>query len=637
MIWTVLDFETFFDPATGYTLKKLTTEEYIRDPRFRIHGMGIKVNDAPARYLYGRELLDFLKHWSWSSTAVICHNAAFEGAILSWRLGIRPAFLIDTLSMARAVYPHESHSLDALARRCNLGEKGKEIASFAGKRDLILEEQTVLGGYCATNPDSDVNLTCKLWQHLRQGFPVSELKLIDQTLRMFTEPVLELDKPLLEAHLKEVNAKRAEILGSLDLTALRSNDQFAQLLKDHGVDPPTKISPKKKNPDGTPATTWAFAKTDEGMTALLDHPDPVVQNLAAARLGVKSSIEQTRTERFIGIAGRGALPVPLAWWGAQNTGRHAGQDKLNLQNLPRGGALRRAICAPPGHVLVVADFSQIEARVIAWLAGQTDRLEDFRQGKDIYCEAGSQTFRRTITKKDKLERSVSKAQVLGCGFGLGGWKFAGYLASGPLGMDPILITESDCVKMNILVNPQVRTDGTTTKLTGDDLLAHCSAAQYLVQAFRDQNPMIVKYWRTCQRMIEDMAAGRRKKYGPLETDFERIILPNGLSLKYNDLQLSDNNEWSCKRKKERQYLYGGRIAENITQALAGLILREAMLKIPYKQALVVHDEDVAVVREEEGEEALAFMLDVMSQSPAWAPDLPVMAEGGIGKRYSDAK
>lgn len=641
MPWTVLDFETFFSPAEKYSLKVLTTEEYIRDPRFRIHGMGIKVNDAPARYLYGKDLLEFLRSWPWLSTAIITHHGAFDAAILSWKLGIRPAFLIDTLSMARAVYPHESHSLEALARRCNLGEKGKELASFAGKRDLTPEDQQVLGGYCL----NDVDLTYRLWQHLRQGFPVSELKLIDQTLRMFTEPVLELDRPLLEQHLKDVLEKRNALLGSLDLTSLRSNDQFAELLKMHGVEPPTKISQR------TNKTTWAFAKTDEGMTALLEHPDPVVQNLAAARLGVKSSIEQTRTERLIAIASRGPWPIALSYCGAQNTFRYGGGgkdgeghggSKDNPQNMPNKGPIRRAVCAPRGHLLAVADLAQIEARVVSWLAGEEGRLEIFQDPKrDLYSESATNFFRYPVTKKNpktEKERKVFKATELGCGFGLGGWKFASFLAIGPLDMDPILITAADAEAWGIPLDYDIKTEDTTKKLTGDDLIAHCTVANHLVQTFRQRNRKIKAYWYTCAGMIEDMAAGRERIYGPLEVGFERITLPNGLSLRYNDLQKSDNN-WSCKRKKERQYLYGGRITENVTQALARIILTDAMLKIGerYKVALSVHDEAIAVVPEAEGEEALAFMLDVMSQSPSWAPDLPVMAEGGLGKRYSEAK
>jgi len=238
-----LDFESFYDKE--YSLKRLTTEEYIRnDDLFKVHGVGVKFGDQPSAYIW-TDVKGFLNQIDWSTAFVLCHNTRFDGAILSWRYGIRPRFLLDTLSMARAVFPHESGSLANLSKLCGLGEKGHDLESFMGKRDLTEDEQVRLGLYCM----NDVDLTYKLFQTMKDKFQPSELRVINQTLRMFTEPVLELDDEVLFSHLQKIQAKQAKLLDGRDLTGLRSNPQFAKQLVALGVDPPTKISAgRRKSP-----------------------------------------------------------------------------------------------------------------------------------------------------------------------------------------------------------------------------------------------------------------------------------------------------------------------------------------------------------------------------------------------------
>jgi DNA polymerase I-like protein with 3'-5' exonuclease and polymerase domains len=147
------------------------------------------------------------------------------------------------------------------------------------------------------------------------------------------------------------------------------------------LSPPTKISAR------TDKESFAFAKSDEAFKALQEHEDTRVQALVAARIGLKSTLEETRTERFIGIGIRGTMPVPIRYYAA-HTGRWGGSDKINLQNLPSRGpnakVLKSCICAPEGHTLIEADSAQIEARVLAWLAGQVDLIRAFEKGEDVY-------------------------------------------------------------------------------------------------------------------------------------------------------------------------------------------------------------------------------------------------------------
>ena len=404
-----IDFETYYD--SQYSLSKLTIEEYIRHNYFEVIGVSVKVNnDSSVWYTGDKQGTEgFLRQFPWQDSVVIAHNAMFDMAILSWIFNIRPKRIADTLSMARALHSFEvGGSLKALAEHYKLGQKGVEVLSAIGKKreDFNEEELTRYGKYCI----NDVELTYKLFHCLmKQGFPLAELQLIDLTLRMFTEPVLEVGRELLEDHLSEIQAVKAEWLhkANADRKLLMSNKKFSELLSSNGVKPPTKISPT------TNKETFAFAKTDEEFKALLEHESPTVQILVGARLGVKSTIEETRTQRFIDIASRGTLPIPLRYYAA-HTGRWGGHDKINMQNLPRNSILKSAILPPSGSVFIDCDSSQIEARTLAWLAGQDDLVSAFKEGQDVYRIMASVIYGKPQDQITKDERFVGKTTILGC-------------------------------------------------------------------------------------------------------------------------------------------------------------------------------------------------------------------------------
>jgi len=310
-----IDFETFYSDKVGFS--KLTTEEYVNHPEFHVIGMGVKVNDGEARWVSGdeavrRELASFCA----ADVALLAHNTLFDGAILAWRYGFVPGMYFDTLSMARAIHGVDAGgSLAALATRYKLGAKGDEVINAKGKRlvDFSEEDLARYGQYCI----NDVELTYQLFNKLIHRFPEQELDIIDMTLRMYTEPVLHVDMSLLNSRLRDIINDKTALLGSLctelDCTReevqkkLRSNPQFAALLVERGVAPPTKISAT------TGKETYALAKNDEGFIALQEHEDSVIQQLCAVRLGTKSTIEESRVKRFIDIGERNnlLLPVPL--------------------------------------------------------------------------------------------------------------------------------------------------------------------------------------------------------------------------------------------------------------------------------------------------------------------------------------
>jgi len=409
-IYTV-DMETYYDRE--FSLSKITTEEYVRSPLFETIGLGIKKNDGPTYWLAGeKRVAHTLSRIDWSDAAILCHNTMFDGAILSWRYGVKPKVWFDTLCMARAIHGVEkSASLKALAEKYEVGEKGNEVINALGKHlvDFTILELERYGEYCR----NDVELTYTIFNQMLKKFPKQELKLIDHTLRMFIHPILELDGDLLEMHLQKTKLMKEDLLTASGVTKedLMSNAKLAAILRSYGAEVPMKISPT------TGKLTYAMAKNDEEFKALAEHEDFRVQAVVAARLGTKSTLEETRTQRFIDISKRGAMPVPVRYYAA-HTGRWGGDDKINLQNLPSRGpnakVLKRAIIAPEGMTIIESDSSQIEARVLAWLAEQSDLVEDFAQGKDVYKKMAAKIYGIDEADVTKDQRFVGKTTILGC-------------------------------------------------------------------------------------------------------------------------------------------------------------------------------------------------------------------------------
>ena len=604
------DFETYYDRE--YSLSKLTTEEYIRDQRFQVIGVSTKLNDEEPVWVTGtaKEVLGHLHSLPWDNAMMLAQNTMFDGAILSWRCGIKPKVLADTMLMSRAIYgPEVSHSLKAISERLGIGIKGDEVVNALGKRraDFTLEQMDRYADYCRM----DVTLTYMAFkQFLGMGFPKDELKLIDLTLKMFTNPLLELNKAHLQKHLIEVTARKENLLvdaGVTDKKELMSGPKFASMLLNLGVVPPMKISPT------TGKETYAFAKGDEEFLALLEHEDDRVQSLMAARLGNKSTLEETRTQRFIDIAGRGPLPAPIRYYAA-HTGRWGGSDKINLQNLPSRGPnakqIKKAILAPAGYVLIDADSAQIEARMLAWLAEQEDVVQTFAENGDVYKRMAAKIYNIDESEVTKDQRQVGKVVILGAGYGVGHNKLQLFL------------------KMQ----------------AGVEVPLH--EAKRIIDVYRDSNYKISQLWRDAGVMLKELSKGNPYSFGragvltvvPKE---QGILLPSGLYLRYNGLTAKQGEmgmEYEYKIRRGTNYIYGGKVVENVTQALARCIIGEQMLLIAkkYRVVLTVHDSVVACVRREEAEEAQAYIEKCMRWVPDWAHGLPVNCESGIGPNYGEA-
>jgi DNA polymerase len=612
-----LDFETYYDRE--YSLSKMSTEDYITDPRFEVILVAAKVGDSDTEWFSGSRSQTgrWLANLNLQQAGVVGHNMMFDATILQQVFGIRPGFIFDTISMAQAhIRPFSPKvSLKACLEYCDFDglRKGEEVHNMLGRTRQSLSQTELYryADYCIT----DVEGTYRLFKHLKPMFPRSEFIVMDQTHRMYLDPVFELDAKLLAEIKAEEIAKKEQLIASLSQFCtkdqLMSNDKFAEVLQRAGVEEvPMKISLTTGKP------TYAFAKGDAEFKRMQEEyeDDDLVTALIDARLGVKSTLKETRSGRLLDIALRHRkLRVPLNYYAA-HTGRYGGTQKINMQNPPRINKklgrrqMRYAMCAPKGHVVLAADLAQIEARIVSWLAGCKLLLDGFRNREDIYSSFATRAFKQETVKgrsqDDDSRRFVGKTCILGLGFGMGA--------------DKLKVTlNKDGVKMPV------------------------TETQRLVNVYRDTYYQIPQLWQRMDRALSIMASGSAKmQIGPVSFGKQMVVLPNGMPIYYNNLSL-ENREWWYTFGRESRKIFGGKLTENVVQALARIIVMENMITIRkelgLQMVLQVHDELDYIVPEGQADECVRQITEIMSIPPSWAPDLPVAVEVNYGPTFGDCK
>ncbi len=653
MTIVTLDFETYYD--SSYSLRRMSEVDYILDPRFETILCAVKVDDQPTEtYVGHHEVARRLNEIDWARTAMLAHNMRFDGAIASWHYGITPKLYLDTVGMARATTHAVAggSSLDKVSRYLGLPPKGDEVMRMMGINLAALQamgpdRMNAYREYCK----HDADLCYLIFTKLRPIFPASELVLIDLLLRMFIEPQVLLDSDELAQHLATTKAQRAAIMSQvshIDPATFSSNPKFAALLEQHGVEVPRKISPT------TGEETWALAKNDRAFKELCDDDtQPLeVQALLAARINAKSTLEETRTTTLLNLslrewnspAGsaaesgacrtRGWAPVPLKYYGA-HTGRVSGDGGFNWTNFKRGSPLRQAAKAPAGYRIVHRDASQIEARMVAWLARCMKLLTAFAQGRDIYSEFASKVYGRPVTKADKGDRFVGKTSILGLGYGMGWEKFRHTLFIGNGGM-------------SAKVEPE--------------------EAKRIVYLYRDEYAEIPALWATAEVILESMmeiaepiAVGGRRTRRHLQVGRtqatipaitwgqEAIWLPNGMCIAYPGLRRQDTHGTNM-RAIETVYddpyggtrkMFGGKTIENISQALSRIIVTDVAVRVKaqtgYHMWMHTYDSLDYCVPEEDAPAIDALLDREFAVRPTWAPDLPLASEGGWGRTLLEAE
>jgi hypothetical protein len=594
-----VDFETFFDSKGGYGLKQISLTEYIRDSRFKAHGLAYN-DGSGTHWLAGEHVIaGWVDSIDWPDTVVVAHNVKFDGAILAWRYRVKPYAWFDTVALAKAVLGEQvsGYHLKGLADFLGLPAKGELTCD--GVLNPSADQLAALGEYCK----NDVELCKGIYEKLAPKFPQSQLFHMDWTVRCFLEPRLVLNIGALENGVQTEKSRRESVVAAsgVERDILSSNGQFAAYLASLGVTVSTKVSVR------TGERIPAFAKTDAGLEALrLSHPE-----LYAARLAAKSSLLETRGQALLDVGKTGTFPFDVGFSGAVQTHRYSGGSGAggNPQNFTRNSFLRRAVSAPSGSSLVVGDFAAIELRILSWLAREPRLINQIINDGDVYSEFASLFYKRPITKADKVERQFGKCAILGLGYGMGWTKF------------------------QATVKQQTKID-----LSEKD-------ARATVDLYRSTYFNVPRLWQQATAMIPLIMEGKVSClfFAPfIKVEKNALVLPSGLRVQYPNLRwMGDECVYDVYKKKyapEPTKLYGGKLIENICQALAGELCKEAIRRAEeagLKCVGQVHDEILAV--SPDGESAVRALEQLMARSPSWWPAIKLKAEVGTGPNWAEAK
>lgn len=655
MINVTADFETYFSTKDKYTLKHpdMTLTRYVRDPRFRTFGLGLKIEDQKTKYYRNIEnAVTVLRNLG--DINLIGQNLKFDALILHDHYGYTPARYSDTMAMSRGLWPHFRNDLASIGKRIFPNDPSMwKLKDVLDKVDGITPDELyddhedskilaeLLEKYCI----QDVDVTWAIYKAMNEWLPDAEKDIIHIVTRNFVEPPFCADHDLLRKEIVEAEQQRKALFEQafalfrdhgveMDIKGLRSRVTFPDAVKQLGVTVPMKLSPTTGKP------TPAFAKNDVEFIELMDkHPE--FKPIWDAKLNAGSNQRANRAQRIIDASPkeRGyALGVPLTYAGAA-TGRFSGGEKINLQNLPKGN-LRLALTAPKNKLVYVRDASNIEARLNAAFAGQADLIEKFRNGEDVYSDFATKLYGYPV-RKPMMERQVGKVAVLGLGYGMGWLTYQKQMEAGPMGNAPIPCSEA--------------------------------FAKRTVQLYRTTNYAIKQSWDEANRMLRAMKKkGTEIKWGCVTVVYEAIILPNGMYLHYPGLtSVMEETQYGPREQffyqswdfKSRQMkyvkIYGGKLIENIIQALATVFVKECMIaceqQIPdFINALQVHDEIIGVAPDhgaywtgetdeygnrifantDGADEIMQQMHKIMTTPPKWLPTLPLDSEGGFDMRYS---
>lgn len=616
-----LDFETFFDSKAGYSVTKMSLTEYVRNDQFKAHGFGYQwAHEGTTHWISGsHNMWAWVQAQDWANIDVVSHNVKFDGAILSWRFGVKPHQWFDTVGLARATLGNHvsGYSLRTVAEKLGLSPKGQMRTD--GLRDLTSEQETELADYCK----NDVEICKGIYEKLIGEFPVSQLGAMDWTVRCFLEPKLVLSATTLAKGVLNEKERREKVIAEsgVDRKVLTSNPQFAELLRRRGYVVPTKTSKT------TGKETFAFAKTDEGLGALA-LIDP---KLYDARIAAKSNLLETRGASLLDVALTGTFPFDVGFSGAVQTHRDSGGSGAggNPQNFTRGSFLREAVCAPIGQALVVGDFAAIELRVLTFLSRDPKLVDSITNERDTYSEFASEFYRYQVHKDTHLiERQFGKACILGLGYGMGATKF-------------MVVANMTLKQAAEEAKKRGLTITTATEITRKQ-------AYDTVNLYRATYSYVPRLWGFADHYLPLIAAGTANclHFAPfIKVKKQALVLPSGLKLMYPNLRRNAEGDWEydvydTATKTTPHKLYGAKLIENICQALAGELLKEATQRAE-SDGLVcvgrVHDEIIALYSSEKVSEGVELLKKSMEVAPAWWPMIKLKSEVKFGPNWKSAK
>ena len=651
-----LDFETYWNSKEKYSLAKMGPIEYIRDSRFYVQCMGFRIDHGqtfvvPAGHI--RKTINALR-LDEPGTVVVGHNInGFDALVLSEHYGVRPYMILDTISMMNWLGLSRVMSCSHKTLTAALGHGVKQAGTVVsdGKKhisDFAPEDWKFFMRYCA---DDVIQCSENFFTMLPMVTNSDALRLMSITAKMATEPVFVPDEAMLDEYVKKLDAdteaKRNELSHIFNfenseamLKAIRSRSQFPKLLESLGCPCPMKWSEKQQK------NIPAISKTDLEFTALLEHSDERVVALVRARLEQNSSIQKSRANNLLTFSGK---PIPImlgvykAHTGRYTAGNEGTSDGLNFQNLskrdPSKLAIRESIKAPAGYKVVACDSSQIEARILAWVAGQEDLVEQFRDGRDPYAEMASKIFGQTAQEihdgakqndhpehnKLKMERNVGKVCILSAGYGVSAQKFS-----------------------DTLLRSNVQLD--------DNLEQHAAMAAHAHAVYRQASFGITSFWKQCDRIIRLLAStdkiGQLGTFGAhnefiagrafipgTQTNCAYLQLPNGYRLWYPNLRMYETQviyDRIVHGKPTVTRIYGAGAVENLCQSYAFMMLGWQACRMQERGIDLkanIHDAWITVVPEDKAEETKRIMEECMSAVPDWLAGFPVGCEAEIGDDF----
>lgn len=630
----ILDFETYWDK--DFSLKKMSIIEYLFDDRFEFTGLGYKFHGCNERFVGGPSLvedvivtLQGLYGQNLEHCTLVVANDKFDISILKHKFDISPPYVIDIQNLDRHVEARALHAVEHMAKRWKVENKGDGLNDWKGLHwdDADRIEKKILQAYTENDTRTEEQLLDLLLPMLTR--PEIELPLARITLEMFLSPDFVVDEDMAKEAWDRYEADLVKVVDATGHTrkTISGNISFEKELRAALGDeePPMKWSePSKKT--GKSNYILAISKEDSGRDYLLTYENPVVRRLMEARIEVKSApLHKGRVKRLIDQSRplKGFLPTPLTY-GTAHTGRWGGGQKINLQNLMP--ILKPILMAPDGYVVLDADQAQIEARMLAYLAGQDDLIKDFRNGVDIYSNFASPVLRKPVRKPStndpapvakimKSRRQLGKVAILSFGFGCGADKAYNTMCTDPkVAPDLKPLLESGKISLGFTKN--------------------------LVANYRKKYSKIPKFWTDLEKAFKFAARypGRVKEIQHgikfwSESKTVHMQLPSGRVMRYQDVRIS-----AASGQIHWKYgtLWGGGICENIVQAASRDLIAENILALTdrgIKVALTVHDSILSVVCEGDVDETREVYQEIMSKPAEWCPGLPLAVEIDAGKRY----
>lgn len=574
-----LDTETFYDKE--YSVKTLGPVAYVNDPRFDCYLVSIAGDDGFTWVGHPKDApWDRIAGHTWVS-----HNRSFDASVYLRlvALGIAPdagpsewhctadlcAFLQFPRSLADACRELFGVALNKGVRSRASGKHYQDELNL----DSEMEDYAL----------DDAKYCLRLWVEFGHLWPEHERRLSNLT-SLWGFAGIHIDGNRLDQDTATLTRLRWEAEQALPWTkdsdaVVLSVKHLAACCREAGIPPPPSL-----------------AMTDDECEAWLEKYGAEYPWVGAMRDWRRTNMLLTKYQAIkarTNAAGR--MAYGLKYCGAQHTGRWSGDAGVNVQNLPRGelyGCTLRGVFVPaPGHKFVVADFSQIEPRVLAWLAEDAKLLAEMAAHPDFY-EAQARAMglwdKPEPLKTDKELRHMVKGLNLGLGYGLGWKRFA--------------------------------------EMTGMEV----KEAKRLVDLYKSKNKPVLKMWDTLDRMA--INASKR------EDRTLKLDLPSGRQITYFNVRSQKGLTAEVVRGGRRTYIWGGFMTENMVQATARELFAAALLRVheieDCRVVWHIHDEIVCEVRADQAEAKQREIEAAMIERPEWAADLPLAVESSIEERYT---